>query len=261
MARQQELIDNALRFRLSRRRLALIGMGAMFAVWVGWSVVRNLARRRAVEVLVESGVQVARDYDPWIWSFELPLRKPALSLQPASSFTRQRITDDVLSHVEHVATLRRADLADLQVTDVGLDHFKNLKHLEYLNLSNTRVTDAGLRCLQGVGNLETLLLTDTAVTGAGFEELSGLRRLKTLNLERTPFADQSLIHLGRLTSLESLYLDATPVSDRSLAHLGELKSLFWLSLVGANVTEQGLFALQQALPETTIYVGTGPHTE
>jgi hypothetical protein len=61
-----------------------------------------------------------------------------------------------------------------------------------------------------------------------------------------------LTHLSMLSGLQILWLKNTAVSDGGLEQLKDNTSLHTLVLSGTNVTDAGVFRLQQALPNLKI---------
>jgi hypothetical protein len=82
-----------------------------------------------------------------------------------------------------------------------------------------------------------------------------LTTLVTLNLTGRTVTDASLSPLKGHSYLASLKLHSTSVSDAGLAHLSGLKALKFLTVEDSNATEQGVKALQLALPKCEIEFG------
>lgn len=133
-----------------------------------------------------------------------------------------RITEKGKKHTE-------VFLAGTKVVDGELYHLRALPHLELLNLQNTGITDAGMEQVAHLKTLKRLTLQRSKVTDAGLAHLAGLTQLVELDLVKLPITDVGLGHLHPLTNLEKLYFDKRRTSD------------------------DAVFKLQDALPETKIY--------
>lgn len=97
------------------------------------------------------------------------------------ALNRNPITDEGMSHLGRIHTLRALRVEDSLVTDAGLVYLAELNHLEVLSLKRTRITGLGLKHLRRLPRLNHLdvegnLLHDAAVTN--LRELKGLRELR-----------------------------------------------------------------------------------
>lgn len=192
------------------------------------------------------------------------------------------ITDEGLEHLEQLPALEALDLRRTKITDAGMRRLAACKRLKAVWLEETQVTDAGLAPLAGLPLLEdvgylrkqftlrglaqlkqlvTLRPPPDSVVDDDLALLAGMPRLRELFLAKAPITDAGLEHIGKLTQLENLYLYDTKITDAGLPKLRSLVNLKHLHLpststaaigVGAApppITEQGLEALQQALPK------------
>lgn len=123
------------------------------------------------------------------------------------------------------------DLVELQklrlgapVDDAALAHLARAQRLTSLNLPRARFTDAGLAQISLLPRLQLLRFHSPHVTDAGLQSIAGMKSLRFLHLIDAPITDAGLEHLHGMTWLESFYLD------------------------GGNCTEDGLYALLEALP-------------
>ena len=132
------------------------------------------------------------------------------------SLDGQRISDDDLTKLEKVASLRRLYLNGTPITDAGMAHLDGLSGLEILELRETKIGDAGLHHLARLPQLRALYLYETRVGDAGMASLARLRNLDELSLGHTAVGDAGLAHLAGLTRLKFLKLGKTHVTDAGL---------------------------------------------
>jgi len=149
---------------------------------------------------------------------------------------------------------RLSDVTSLNLAGNGISDFsplKKLTELTSLNLQATGLTDCS--------SLSTLTdLTELNLSGnAGLTDITPLvscTKLTTLYLDETGVTDVS--PLANLSNLTALHLDKCKLSDFTQLHaLTGLKSLY---IVDSGITYDELTALQQALPDCTVYAGDVP---
>ena len=80
-------------------------------------------------------------------------------------------TDEGLSHLRLLLSLRELFLDGTQINDTGLAHLARLTNLTKLSLRRTAITDTGLAHLPALSNLRNLDLNDTGVTAAAIDKL------------------------------------------------------------------------------------------
>jgi hypothetical protein len=194
-------------------------------------------------------------------------------------FFGDKLLDDGLAHLKGMTTLTDVDLGGDNVTDAGMVHLKEMTWLTDINVGGTDITDAGLVHLKGLTKLVNLNLSKTKITDAGLVHVKGFSELRFLNLRGTKITDAGLVHLNELTKLYHLDLSKTQITDAGLKHLKELQLLGSLLLVfnekitdaglvhlgvltklqeifvdeTIKDTDQGVKALQKALPEIDIF--------
>jgi hypothetical protein len=286
---QAEHISHSWRryLRFSVRGLTVLVL--VIGVWLAWLVRSAHIQRDAVAAITHAGGKVSYDWE-WSNGNDIPGGKPwapswLVSLigidyfgniarvtftftgreLPAAHVARltrlQRLVvyqspfgDAGVAHLKGMRNLSELGLIGTQVTDAGLVHLKDLKRLAMLQLSGVQITDGGLEHLKGLTNLSYLTLGATNVTDAGLENLNGLTNLAVLDLSDTgQITDAGLVHLKRLTNLSELNLSGTRVSDAGLARLKGLTNLHSLGASRSLATDEGLKALQQSLPNLTIF--------
>jgi len=81
------------------------------------------------------------------------------------------VTDEGLTYLRKLTSLRSLGLDGTQVTDEGLKHLDALSGLTQLRLDNTRVTDAGLVHLRNLTALRFLWKDHTRISDAGVSKL------------------------------------------------------------------------------------------
>jgi hypothetical protein len=261
----------------------------VIGVWLAWLVRSAHIQRDAVAAITHAGGKVSYDWE-WSNGHDIPGGKPwaprwLVSLLgidyfgniasvtftftgrevPAAHVARltrlERLFvfqspfgDKGAAHLKGMRNLSELALIGTQVTDAGLVHLKDWKRLAMLQLTGVQIKDGGLEHLKGLTNLTYLTLGATNVTDAGLENLNGLTKLEVLVLTNTgQITDAGLVHLKRLNHLSDLDLSGTRVSDAGLAHLKGLTNLHSLDASRSLVTDEGMKALQQALPNLTIF--------
>ncbi len=165
------------------------------------------------------------------------------------------------------------NLKSLFLNGNGISDFSPLKALtglQTLELRSTGLSDCTV--LAGMSGLTALNLADnslkdvyplSACTGLTKLTLSGNRgltdaaplkyctELTELYLDNTGITDVS--PLRSLTKLQTLYLDGCSISDFTQLH--GMSSLRTLYIIDTGITGEQLYALQQALPNCSIYAG------
>lgn len=142
-------------------------------------------------------------------------------------------------------------LTSLNLAGNGVSDFtplKNMTALTELNLQATGLADCTV--LSPLTSLTSLTLTgNTALTDIA--PLVSCTKLTTLYLDETGVTDVSA--LSSLPALQNLHLDKCAIAD--FTQLYGLTSLKTLYLLDCGITADALTALQQALPDCTIYAG------
>jgi len=175
-------------------------------------------------------------------------------------------------------------LYDSKVTDAGLARLKDINNIEHINLTRTAVSDAGLEHLKHMTKLQLLILNGTKVTDNGITDLK--KTLPKLQIEkltivqekandeinkaggilytnagktlRVDFRGKAVTDAGLAelreylevwkNSLNELNFSRSKITDNGLKHLRGLTGLKRLKLSGAEVTAEGVQALEQAIP-------------
>ena len=160
------------------------------------------------------------------------------------------VTDESLTHLQHLKQLDYLAVVCPQVTDANTSHLAALTNLDTLVLSESGVGDATMPSLRNLQNLERLYLAKTKVTDDGLRHLAGLTNLTALSLERTAVTDEGLVWLEYLSQLETLLLSETRVTGEGFAFLASLPNLRVLYLEQCSL-----------YPKTLRYLASLPNLE
>ena len=233
-------------FQFSLRTL-LLAITAC-AIWVSWYSNRVHRQRAAVQAVLDLGGTVIYDYqiiDDRAWDPKAESSWPHWIVQVFGidsvqnvvrvSIMNGRATDETLSLIGQIPTIKVVVLKGGSVTNTGEAYLSDLPNLQMLGLWKTRVGDGGLQCLRSHKHLKNLVLDETNVT------------------------DQDLVYLRELNEMEEwLGLSAVRITDAGLENLVSMKKLRSLTLIRTNVTAEGVRKLQAALPNTDISLAGSP---
>lgn len=178
------------------------------------------------------------------------------------------VTDDGLSHLSGLTSLEVLSIFQSKITDAGLVHLKSMPSLKKLQLGGTRVTDAGLAHLKEIKSLKSLDLPGDNMTADGLASLAHLPRLKSISFsfggpkvpgKYSPAGDAGLRHLTQLQSLEKLHMDGRGVTDQGMSYIASLTSLKELSLTNLlSVSDEGLAKLTAIKSLNTLWLYSAP---
>ncbi|MHC4725106.1 MAG: M56 family metallopeptidase, partial [Planctomycetota bacterium] len=166
-------------------------------------------------------------------------------LENLSFHWNQNITDEGLSHLKEIKSLKKLDVGNATITDAGLTHLSDMKSLEHLELLPHGITDKGLIHLSELSKLKYLKVgcssPGSPITDAGLQVLSGLKDLEELMIGGEGITDAGLAQIARLSKLNYLLLCGCPqVTSRGMAELTTLKSLKTLYIYDTKLTVSGL---------------------
>lgn len=151
------------------------------------------------------------------------------------------ISDEGLNKIAGLAGLRRLNLDSHFATDDGIKHLKRLPKLQHISLRASRLTDESLRHLGAIKTLTRVDLNGSGEPGVNAGKcytIEGVQQLKALPSLRTLW----------LTNFESA---------GSFLGLKELTQVRVLTLMMANIRDDDLDALEEALPNTRINAVSG----
>lgn len=170
-------------------------------------------------------------------------------LVPPNTDVRLRVSDEAMSDLSPLSSLREDDLQVIEITctrkfegeqlqhiggltgllglalweteigDKACSYLSRLSNLRWLDIGDTQITDEGLQFIRGMMSLEELTLLNTQIGNAGLSHLVGLKRLKRLDLMGTKVNDDGFELLQKLTTLESLRIIDTDISYPVYARL------------------------------------------
>jgi len=151
--------------------------------------------------------------------------------------SRTRITDQGLSYLKKVSTLRDVNLSYAEkIGDPAHAIVKEWKQLVRLNLRGTVIADETAAAAATLPNLEILDIADTIVGDPGIEALSGAPGLKELSMGSIRMSEVGYQSLRQFTGLRLLDLSgnrplSTPrLSARAVEAIASLKQLRVLKL-------------------------------
>ncbi len=151
--------------------------------------------------------------------------------------SRTRITDQGLSYLKKVSTLREVNLSYAEkIGDPAHAIVKEWKQLTRLNLRGTVIADETAAAAATLPNLEALDIADTIVGDPGMEALSLAPKLKELSMGSIRMGELGYQSLRQFTGLRLLDLSgnrplsAPRISVRGLEAIASLKQLRVLKL-------------------------------
>ncbi len=157
-------------------------------------------------------------------------------------------TDDDLVNLTKIKGLHILLLDDTSVTDAGLNHLRSIPELRILHVDTPGVHDAGARALLDRNEIRLLRRTDRQRALEIIRAVGVSLQDNHLNLKDAHISNDWLSCLCHFPELQSLDLDGTSISDAGLKHLYTLKNLRLLNLHDTRVTDQGVVALEKAIP-------------
>ena len=171
-------------------------------------------------VIVPSGKEVrlfidARvDFDPNLLSNFDPQSLAILEWVSSS-----RITDEAISHIQHLSGLKGLAVWETSLGDDGLAHIRHLHNLQWLDIGDTKITDNGLAELSELPLLYDLSLLNDCITDEGLRKLTTLVRLRGLDLMHTRVTDAGIEVLGNMNHLASLRIFETGITEAGYVRL------------------------------------------
>ncbi len=135
----------------------------------------------------------------------------------------------------------------------GLDRFRPLVNLTHLELAHTPINGSRLSALKPLAQLRFLTLEDTAVDDRAARQLGELVAAHRSSVWIIPASPTPVCPTWPSWSISKRFGSAARhISDAGLAKLAALKQLRSLHLEETDVTDAGVAALGQLLPEVDI---------
>jgi len=181
---------------------------------------------------------------------------PYSSVSPASTH-QDSSSDPVANGRKEVEAAVHSGAANIylenrDLEDNDLSPLKEVTNAITIDLSGNHAIDD-----KGLNNLEHVAVQQIYLDHTNVKTLDWLRKKKTITLLRlkgTKLSKDGYKNIATLAALENLTLDRTTVNDENLRQLSRLKKLKMLYLQDcASITDNGVAALHQALPECKIF--------
>ena len=167
------------------------------------------------------------------------------------------ITEAGMENLKSLKNLKDLSIPGAAITDRSIEHLDKLTELRHIELTGSKVGDDGMKHIEGLVKLESLILVSTQVTDVSMEMLSRLPILGNLDVGGCNITDAGLESLSRSPQLIRLFAFKTKIgggkiTDEGIKHLANIKTLKYVNISGNLVTEIGVNALRQALPDCKI---------
>ncbi len=172
------------------------------------------------------------------------------------------ITDEGLTPLKSLKSLKLLALDDLWITNAGITTIADLNQIEELYLAATVVEDDSIATISKFPSLKKLRLSKTSVSDAALESLKACKLLQELDLsENSIITDAGLQHLAAITSLKKLNLWRVQITDAGALALAPLVNLEWLNLDNTKLSDAGLPCLKDMNKLTFLHLGSTQITE
>ena len=154
----------------------------------------------------------------------------------------KKVTNQALSQIAQLPSLRRLELQAHRITNSGLAHLARLTSLEELTLGSGPLTNAALAHLTKLPRLTYLMLNSSGFTDAGMVHLKSVPSLRILYIgHMLRLTDAALVHISKIPNLETAQFPWTEnITDAGITHLKELHSLKALDIGHARITDKAL---------------------
>lgn len=138
-----------------------------------------------------------------------------------------------------------------------VEHAEDFPDLEMVYFRRGGVSDAALESVADLAcfpKLRFASLEGCNTTDRGLERLANWRALETFCLLNcSKITDAGMVHVAALQQLRYLYLVGISLSDAGIAQLKNMPDLQCIEIRGTKVTEEGVKALCEALPDCYVY--------
>jgi beta-lactamase regulating signal transducer with metallopeptidase domain len=150
------------------------------------------------------------------------------------------VTDEQMSNIQHMNSLRYVDLRKTNVGDETLGYLQNSPDLAYLDVWRSAVTDEGVALLENMTSMRHLGLNQTNISDEALSHLQGMTEMEYLDLWRTNITDEGVAYLSGMHQMEMLGIEDTGITDAALQYLSEMNELNELVLERNAITDAGL---------------------
>ena len=164
------------------------------------------------------------------------------------SLSSDRFGDRQCARIVAMSDVESVDLAGTGITDESLTFLAKLPSLRKLRLDRCEITGQGLAVLASAKSLTDLSLAGCRLGQIGDDNLGKLKSLTVLNLMNCEMEGDVVTAVQGLTTLRKLYLGNTDIDSSSLAQLRELSGLELLNLTGIQAAGSEDFAALGELP-------------
>lgn len=169
---------------------------------------------------------------------------------------RINFSDNTLLPLGNNPILTDLYLENCQLKDKSF--IENNNNLAELYLLDCQINDKTLESIGNMRGLTNLDFLNNTLNDSGLQHISKLTQLKELSFVGTSFNGDGLANLNRLVNLEILILNLSNIADPELKHLVGLTNLKKIILIDTQVTDEGVDALKQFLPNCAIIKNNTP---
>jgi Leucine-rich repeat (LRR) protein len=165
--------------------------------------------------------------------------------------------EDQLASIRHLRNLRKIFIGGGGITDEAIGHLGELPNLESIGIYGEHIRGTAFRHWSALTKLRIVFLAGTSVDDTTLGYLKDVESLEELTIEgrATRISDAGLRELRGFSNLKSLGLGNLQITDKGLLHLKGTPRLQVVYLVAnQNVSQEGIDALQAAMPHLTISV-------
>lgn len=165
--------------------------------------------------------------------------------------------EDELASIRHLRNLRKIFIGGGGITDEAIGHLGELPNLESIGIYGEHIRGAAFRHWSALTKLRIVYVADTSVDDTTLGYLKDVESLEELIIEgrATRISDAGLRELRGFSNLKSLGLADLQITDKGLLHLkGTPRLRVVCLLANPNVSQEGIDALQAAMPHLTINV-------
>ena len=207
---------------------------AVFFAWLGHHIHRSRVERPIISGVQQAGGSVYFNRE----AHKHPLR--SLAPPTGSPLVRSIFGADIFASVDTVF------LDDLETSDEDVAPLHRLTELRCVQLQGKAVTDKCVTDLLRIKRLSGLILSNTSISPEGLSRLAKHKQLRALTLEGAGFDDEYIKQVKQFADLQHLQLVSTAVTDNGMESIRFNEELQLLGIYDApGLTDTGLFPLAQ----------------